>query len=137
MSKRRKKKLNDHPVQQIFNHPVQQKQKPKLKFRDEFRTQTQLGELFGVSAITIGKILMECGLRDKTTKYATPKAIHERFAEFTPLKDGTPFYMWSERKVGPLIEQKYKRRSEEDIWYDRLKKDYIEIGNHCSDGMIK
>jgi hypothetical protein len=69
------------------------------RFRDLWINQTELGKRFGVSAVEVGKILAERGLKDSATKQATPKAIAEGYAKATPLGDGTPFFMWNSQKV--------------------------------------
>lgn len=44
-------------------------------------TQTELGEIFGLSAIEMGKKLIELNLRDKNTKLATENAISNELAK--------------------------------------------------------
>jgi hypothetical protein len=66
------------------------------KFGDQWKNQTELGKRFGLSSIAVGKILSEHGLKEG--KQATKKAIDEKYAIFTPLQDGTPFYLWNVTK---------------------------------------
>jgi hypothetical protein len=75
------------------------------KFRNNWATQSEIGKKFGVSAVAVGKILNENGLRDLSTKLPSEKAMSEEWCVSTPLKDGTPHYMWSIKKVEGLIGQ--------------------------------
>ena len=63
------------------------------KFDQIWSNQTDLGKRFGLSAIAVGKLLVEEGLKDQKTKLATEKALNEGYAKSTPLKDGTPYFM--------------------------------------------
>ena len=56
------------------------------KFKQIWTNQTKLGEGFGLSAIRIGRILVEHGLKDPKSNQATSKAIQEGYAKSTPLK---------------------------------------------------
>lgn len=94
----------------------------KKKFREEWGNQTQLGKNFGISAIKVGKILAEHNLRDSTSKVATKKALDEGYAKFTPLKDGTPHYMWNIKKIQALLSQKYEPLDQVDYWVNEVKK---------------
>jgi hypothetical protein len=62
----------------------------KKKFNRTWVNQTSLGNMFGLSAIKIGKILIELGLKDAQKGHATEKALSKGYALATPLKDGTP-----------------------------------------------
>jgi len=77
------------------------KQRPP-RFRDVWVNQTELGKHFNMSAIAIGKKLVELGLRT-ATKAPTELATAEGYCRFTPMKDGTPFYLWNKDKVGALL----------------------------------
>jgi len=71
------------------------------KFNQIWSNQTNLGKKFGLSAIAVGKILVKEGLKDQKTKSATEKALNEGYAKSTPLKDGTPYFMWNIEKSVP------------------------------------
>jgi hypothetical protein len=73
------------------------------KFRKTWGTQTEIGRHFNLSAIAVGKLLTSSGLRDATTKQPTDTALGEGFATSTPLRDGTPFFMWNRVKIGELL----------------------------------
>jgi hypothetical protein len=86
------------------NHGV----KPQnQKFTDIWATQTNLGHYFQMSARALGQKLVELGLRQydeiKREYVPTEKAITEGYCKSTPLKDGTPFYMWHKEKVEALL----------------------------------
>jgi len=87
--------------------PVIEMSKEK-KFTQMWSNQTNLGKKFGLSAIAVGKLLVGEGLKDPTTKLATKKALEEGYAKSTPLKDGTPYFMWSINKIRPLIEKDHQ-----------------------------
>ncbi len=72
------------------------------RFRDLWVNQTELGKHFGMSAIAVGRKLVELGLR-AADKEPTDKAKAEGYCRFTPMKDGTPFYLWNKEKVAALM----------------------------------
>ena len=71
-------------------------------FASTWVNQTNLGKHFGMSAIAAGKKLTELGLRGPD-KQPTERALAEGFCRSTPLKDGTPFFMWNKKKVSELL----------------------------------
>lgn len=93
----------------------------KKKFNQEWCNQTELGKKFGISAIEVGKLLAKYGLRDLSTKSATEKAINDEYAKFTPLKDGTQFYMWNIRKCKKLISQEHEELSKIDLYANEIR----------------
>lgn len=84
------------------------------RFSDMWSNQATLGRRFGLSAVEIGKLLIKHGLKDPATKGATSKALEEGFAKFTPLKDGTPFFMWNTQKMEPIVSQSHEKLSRID-----------------------
>lgn len=84
------------------------------RFRDTWSNQTDLGRKFGLSAIEIGKLLVEHGLKDPISKMPTPKAFSDGFTRSTPLKDGTSFFMWDVKKVEPILSQTHEKLSRID-----------------------
>ncbi len=74
------------------------------RFRDIWVNQTELGRHFGMSAVAIGKKLCEVGLRTEQKK-PTERAKTEGYCRFTPMKDGTPFYLWNKEKVAALLRE--------------------------------
>jgi len=91
------------------------------KFNQMWSNQTNLGKKFGLSAIAVGKLLIEAGLKDPITKQATEKAISEGYAKSTPLKDGTPYFMWSIEEVRPLIAKDHEPISKVDYYVRRVQ----------------
>jgi hypothetical protein len=83
----------------------------KQKFSDIWATQTQLGNMFNLSAKEIGQKLNELELRtysiDQHKHIPTPYAIDNGFCTSTPLKHGIPFYMWQREKVSLLLQEKF------------------------------
>ena len=88
----------------------------KRKFKDVWCNQTDIGKLFGLSAIKVGNLLIEHGLKDSITKKATEKAIQDGFAKETPLKDGTYFCMWNKHQIKSVFAQEIKPLTEEQKW---------------------
>lgn len=80
------------------------------RFSQTWVTQTQLGRRFNLSARAVGQLLVDLGLRtyDAAQGQYVPsqRAVDEQLCVSTPLKDGTPFFMWNKRKVTEMIEQK-------------------------------
>lgn len=72
-------------------------------FRDNWCNQTDLGKRVGMSSVEVGRKLKELGLRDERG-IATEIALHEGYCKATPLRDGTPFFMWNIQKVLQLWE---------------------------------
>lgn len=71
-------------------------------FNKIWKNQTEIGLIFGMRPISVGKKLIELGLKDKSG--ATQKALDEGFAKFTPLADKTPFFMWNVEKVTEVFD---------------------------------
>lgn len=64
------------------------------EFKQTWKTQTELGKSFGLSAIAVGKKLKEWGLKNLDNT-ATEIALSEGYATNTPLKNGTPYFLWN------------------------------------------
>lgn len=109
----------------------------KKKFNQIWSNQTNLGKKFGLSAIAIGKLLIDNGLKDQKTKMATTKAIDEGYAKDTPLKDGTPYFMWNIEKVRPLIEKDHKPLSKVDYWVNEVRETVREAERLDREGQDK
>ncbi len=76
--------------------------KKQYKFKDIWANQTTLGKQFNLSAVEMGKKLKELGLKETDGK-PTEKALSEGFCKETPLKNGTPFFMWHKAKIARLL----------------------------------
>lgn len=83
---------------------MSKKQPRPPRFRDIWMNQTELGRHFGISAVAVGKKLSEVGLRIEQ-KEPTELAKTEGYCRFSPMKDGTAFYLWNKEKVAALFRQ--------------------------------
>jgi hypothetical protein len=111
--------------------------KRNKKFKFVWSNQTDMGKKFGISAIAVGKLLIEEGLKDETTKLATQKALDEGWAKSTPLKDGTPYFMWNINKVRNIISKKHEPLSKLDYWINEVQKNLKQAEKVCNDGNDK
>ena len=102
--------------------------KKKTKFSDIWVNQTVLGKQFGLSAIAMGKQLKELGLRSNETGTPTQEAIDNGFCKSTPLKDGTPFFMWNKAKVAELMQAKgHQKLDTQEIKSCELADDWMRV----------
>ena len=76
--------------------------KSKNKFKQTWGTQTEIGRNFGFSAIKVGKLLKEWGLRDENGN-PTEKSQNENFCRKVEKKDGTLFYLWHKSKINQML----------------------------------
>ena len=107
------------------------------KFSQVWVNQTELGKKFGLSAMDIGKILIEQELKDPKSGRATQKAIESGYAKSTPLKNGTPFFMWHLQRTKDLISKKHVLLSEVDYWVNEVKKSLLEASCLLKEGQDK
>lgn len=79
--------------------------KNKQSFRNEWRTLTELGAEFGLSAVKFGKLLKEHGLR---TDDGTPseEAVTGSFCEKIQPKEGHSYYLWHQKRVSTYLVEK-------------------------------
>ena len=100
------------------------------KFTDTWVNQTTLGKHFDISAVAVGKLLKEFGLRHEDGM-PTEAALDGEFCIPTPLADGTPFFMWNKNKVmellkengqTPLDPQEFRARELAEELGDKLEK---------------
>lgn len=101
--------------------------KSKNKFKSTWKNQSELGLIYGKSAIAVGKALVELGLKDSSTKNPTEMALSEEIAKSTPLKDGTAFYLWHKTKTCEKLDslEDWTRQSQEERDLQRLSSEYI------------
>jgi len=102
----------------------------KEKFTEVWNNQTDLGKRFGISAIGVGKALIAVGLKDPKTKQATLKATQEGYAKFTPLKDGTRFFMWNIDKVCLVLMETHTMLSKVDYYVNEVTKSMSVFGTN-------
>jgi len=77
----------------------------KNNFRKTWRTLTELGQEFGISAVKFGNLLKQHGLRENGGE-PTQKAKAEGFLEKIVPNEGKPYYLWHcDKTVGFLLSQ--------------------------------
>ncbi len=119
------------------------KRNKKRKFSATWATQTQLGNMFNLSAKEIGQKLNELELRiysiDQHKHIPTQSAINNGFCTSTPLKHGIPFYMWQREKVSLLLQEKFHLvpLSDADIEYRETALYLIETEKEADEGYDK
>jgi len=70
----------------------------KNNFRKTWRTLTEVGQEFGVSALKLGNLLKQHGLREKDGE-PTQKAKDGGFFEKIIPNEGKPYYLWHRDKT--------------------------------------
>lgn len=60
---------------------------------EQYITQTQIGNRYGKSAVSIGKAIEKIGL--KIGRVPDSEALRQQLAQLRKLKDGTEYYVWS------------------------------------------
>jgi len=97
--------------------------KRRQKFTDVWANQTTLGKQFGLSPVAMGKKLKELGLRGEDGN-PTTLALGNGYCTPTPLKDGTPFYMWNRQQVEELMQAHgYQRLDPQEIKARDIKRE--------------
>src|SRR5712692_975952 len=113
---------------------MNKKQPRPPRFRDIWMNQTELGRHFGISAVAVGKKLSEVGLRDLQQKEPTELAKIEGYCRFTPMKDGTPFYLWNKEKVAALFRQAgMSQLSKEEVEARATAEQLIELAKQAEE----
>ena len=101
--------------------------KGQQKFTDVWANQTNLGKQFGLSAIAMGKKLKEMRLRGEDGN-PTQQALAEGYCTSTPLKDGTPFFMWNRQKVEELMRAHgYQRLDPQEVKARELADNWVQV----------
>lgn len=99
----------------------------RLKFADVWVNQTTLGKQFGLSAIAMGKKLKELGLRSDDGN-PTTLALGNGYCTPTPLKDGTPCYMWNRQQVEELmLAHGYQRLDPQEVKARELAESWVQV----------
>ena len=109
----------------------------KKKFKNTWANQTELGKRFGLSAIAVGKILIEHGLKNSGTKEASKKALTEGYARSTPLKNGTHHYMWNIARIQAILMEEHTPLSQIDYWVKEVKSIFKEAERLAENGEDK
>ena len=68
------------------------------EFRKTWRSLTELGQEFGVSAVKFGKLLKQHGLKEEDDEPSQTAKEGELFKKITP-KKGKPYYLWHHNKT--------------------------------------
>ncbi len=111
--------------------------KKNKRFRDIWINQSGLGKEFNMSAIAMGKKLKELGLREANGT-PTSKALDEGYCTPTPLKDGTPFFLWHREKVRTLLQTNgLQSLSEHEMHCRELAEQLIEAERLFDQGQDK
>lgn len=98
----------------------------KNRWAKTWVSQTDIGHYYGLSAIKVGRVLSELGLKDKAG--ATQRAIDGGFAVSAPLADGTQHWRWHKGKVlRAFDEHGLVRVSKQDRAASRVKKEAAAI----------
>lgn len=74
----------------------------KNNFRKTWKTLTELGQEFGVSAIKFGNLLKQYGLREKDGE-PSQLAKDDNFFEIITPKQGKPYYLWHREKTSEYL----------------------------------
>ncbi|MDF5723856.1 MAG: hypothetical protein PUP91_26015 [Rhizonema sp. PD37] len=75
----------------------------KKSFRKTWRTLTELGKEFGVSAVKFGNLLKKYGLRENDGE-PTQKAITGGFFNKIVPNEGKPYYLWHRDKTVQFLQ---------------------------------
>lgn len=103
------------------------KKKEHQKFTDIWVNQTNIGKRFGLSAIAMGKKLKELGLRGEDAN-PTEQALAGGYCTSTPLKDGTPFFMWNRQKIEELMwAHGYQRLEPQEVKARELADSWVRV----------
>ncbi|MCY7334551.1 MAG: hypothetical protein LH649_18260 [Pseudanabaena sp. CAN_BIN31] len=76
--------------------------KNKQSFRKTWRTLTEIGQEFGVSAVKFGKLLKQYSLREEDGAPSQLSKDSEFIQEISP-KDGKPYFLWHSEKVSQYL----------------------------------
>jgi hypothetical protein len=76
---------------------------PSLQAGVSYMTQTRIGELYGLSAVAVGRILTDAGLKMKDG--VTPKAITCNYAEERLTAKGIVYWVWNSTSTCEVVER--------------------------------
>ena len=74
----------------------------KQDFRKTWRTLTEMGQVFGVSAVKFGNLLKQHGLREQDGA-ATQLAKDGNFCQEIVPKEGKSYYLWHSKKTADYL----------------------------------
>jgi hypothetical protein len=81
----------------------------KKNFRKEWRSLTEIGNTFGVSARKLGLLLKKHGLRENEGE-PSELAKKEGYCHFVDLKEGHGYYLWHGKKVTAYLEEQGEQK---------------------------
>ena len=109
----------------------------RQKFTDVWANQTDLGKQFGLSAVAMGKKLKELGLRGEDSN-PTTLALGTGYCIPTPLKDGTPFYMWNRQQVEELMQAHgYQRLDPQEVKARDLAESWVQAHQRWQEAVYR
>jgi hypothetical protein len=79
--------------------------KQKTTDKTCYLNQTELGKPYNLSAIEVGKLLMNEGLKDRETKQPSERAYKENYAIPKKTREGANWYLWNVSKIKPILER--------------------------------
>ena len=82
----------------------------KKNFRKQWRTLTEVGNTFGVSARKLGSLLKQHGLR-KDDGDPSELAKQEGYCHLVAPKNGHRYYLWHGKKVTAYLEEKGEKQT--------------------------
>ncbi len=103
------------------------KRKPKRKFTSTWASVTVIGKRFGISGFKVNKLLEDQGLRDPDAKVPTPSALRDGMAIATPLKDGTPHFMWCSEKVFGMLANEHPQLAEGEVAFEEFLRNVLKL----------
>ena len=113
------------------------KKKGRQKFTDIWANQTNLGKQFGLSPIAMGKKLKELKLRGEDGN-PTAQALCQGYCTPTPLKDGTPFFMWNRQQVEELMQAHgYRRLDPHEAKARELAESWVQVHEQWQGGYLR
>lgn len=86
----------------------------KSKFARTFRSLTDIGREFNLSARKVGDELKRLGYRD-SEGHPTPETLEANIAVSTPLRNGTPHYRWHLKKTKAILAEHHQVDHEKRI----------------------
>lgn len=116
----------------------------KENFRNEWKTLTELGDLFGLSARKLGILLKDHGIRNKD---GSPSVLcmEKHFSHLVEPKGYSSYWLWNKKIKDYLIENGVKltenaiseKESSRKTEIRKLARDYIEAQELSDDGQDK
>lgn len=82
-----------------------------------YATLTTIGNMFGLSAKQVGKVLTEQGYREPKTLLPTKVVLQDGLAVASTIPTGQQFWMWKRQDIANLLQSTgLQKKSEQEIW---------------------